>query len=295
MADHGAFVLPAGVQLKLQGDALCIESAGDIFIEGAAGVRFHRVISSAGDIVFRPEEAVSLHTIRAPQGRVTVSGRLAVESIHARDLSFRSGTLRASVIKASGTVSLSGERLEANVVVGNKVQIAPGLAGRATAIHSIEEMGAHRLKGGFSLAEFVALVPDGAALLTAHDITVPLGGIRVAQKQAAPEDAPAEPSAVTDKVSPPTSEPAATAEAIAARITHAMHEIRGEYGGGEVPAPIDQLGQLVDQADFPGVADHMHRIWSNLLKHHQKAGQPISNAVSHSFQSIQLALRELEG
>ncbi len=288
MADQGAFVLPAGVAFHLEGDALCIETGGDVFIEGAPGTRFHRVISTDGDIVFRPDEAVSLHTIRAPRGRVTVSGRIAVESIHARDLSFRKGTLRASVIKATGTVNLSGERFEGNVVVGKQIQIAPSLVGRATAIYSEEPMGPHRLKGGFSLEEFVVMVPDGATLLEAHDIVVPEGSAATAvappPEPEPPEPEPPEPSPAPSEPDPPEH-----------RIHEAVAEIRTQYPGATVPGSVTLLVTLADQRDFRGLSEQMQSLWSDLLRHHQKAGEPISNSTAKSFQRIQVALQELEG
>ncbi|MEE2828015.1 MAG: hypothetical protein VX498_02405 [Myxococcota bacterium] len=294
MARHGAFVLPTGARVQVDGGDVCIENRGDIFIEGAEGLRFASVISTEGDVVFRPDEPTSLKTIRAPLGRVTVAGRVAVESIIARDLVFRSGTLRVSVIKASGSVNLAGERVEANVVVGKKVQFASGLVGRATAVHSEEELGAHRLKGGFSLAEFVALVPDGATLLSAHDISVPIGGIPLAARDRSLQ--PAEADDVDEQEEEPqiTGTAASHTSSVVGRLNQALHEILGQYRGSELPPSVQRLSEMVDKEDYGSIGTEMHRLWSDLLKHHQKAGQPISNAVSKSFQSIQKAVTELD-
>lgn len=173
MSSNGAFVLSAGLLLSLEGDELSIENTGDIVIETPPPQPLGRLISSDGDVVLTQQGGIKLKTIHAPQGRVTLSGKIEVESVFAREIVFFSGKIKSSVLKATESIALGGSRVEANVVVAPLVTIAGSLKGRSTAISAGNDLGPHHLKGGFSLREFVDLVPNGRALLDAHDIEVP--------------------------------------------------------------------------------------------------------------------------
>ena len=173
MSSNGAFVLPAGLRLSVEGDALSIHNEGDIHIEVAPGQPLHTLSSAQGDIVLSHSGGITLHAIHAPQGRVTLSGKIEVDSIVAREIVFYSGRLKASVVKGLESVELGGSRVEAHVVVAPLVNISGSVKGRATAISADNDLGAHQLKGGFSLLEFVELVPNGREILTSHQIEVP--------------------------------------------------------------------------------------------------------------------------
>ncbi len=173
MPSKSAFVLSAGVRLKWDGDELSITNTGDIVIETPSPQPLGELISSDGDVVLTQQGGLKLRTIRAPQGRVTLSGKIEVESVIAKEIVFFSGKLKSSVLRADDSIALGGSRVEANVVVAPLVTIASSLKGRATSISSENDPGPHHLKGGFSLLEFVDLVPNGQELLLEHNILMP--------------------------------------------------------------------------------------------------------------------------
>lgn len=298
MATHGAFVLPAGVKLTLDGDALSVENPGDIVIEGLPAQRLGTLLSTEGDVVLAPPRQVTLGEIRAPSGTVTIKGKVSVDSIAARDVEFVGGSLKASVVRAEGKAVLSGARLEADVVVASTVEISPDMTGRATAIQADHELGAHKLKGGFDLAEFVSLMPGGADLLRSHGIEVPEGGDDDADADSDDEDededeeeGPSAPRRATASEEKVTSSGGVPVE-VKAQVKEALAKIRAAYED-DAPPPIALLGQLVEAGELPALRMQINTIWSDLLKHHQQTGQYISNTVTHMFQTIQLQLRKV--
>ncbi len=319
MANSGAFVLPADVKLTLDGNSLSIENAGDIVIEGAPAQKLSKLHSTGGNVVLSPPKAVSLDSIHAPGGTVTVSGKVTVDLIEAANVDFSGGTLKVQVIKGSGSIGLRGGKLEANVVVGGTVDVDANIKGRATAIHSTNELGAHKLKGCFSLSEFVGLMPGGADLLAAHGIEVPEDEDEddddddeeqpAAESRDGPDDAAADESAAADDAGDAGEADAgagdeaaadgdAGAEApvddeVRAQVADALDKIRSSYED-DVPPPIARLGALVDGGDYGGLKVEINTIWSDLLKHHQQTGLYISNTVTHMFQTIQLLMRKVE-
>ena len=210
MSKSGAFVLPPGLRLSVEGEALHIHNTGDILIESAPQQPLHTLSSADGDVTLAPGQPVSLQVISAPNGTVTLAGEVTVDSIVAKHVHFKNGLLKASMVQAlesvalTGTradvdsvvakhirfetgrlkasvlqalesVALAGTRVDAHVVVAPKVEITGSVKGRATAISSKNELGPHKLKGGFSLSEFVDLLPIGREILEKHGIEVPAG------------------------------------------------------------------------------------------------------------------------
>ena len=299
MSSNGAFVLPAGVKLSMEGDALSIHNAGDIVIEGAPAGSLHTLRSEGGNIVLAPPSAVTLASVSAPGGSVTVRGKVTTESIDAKSVSFESGTLKAKVIKASDSIALAGTKLEATVVVAPNVTVEPSIKGRATAIQSDNELGPHKLKGGFSLSEFVDMIPNGAEMLEAHDIEVKDeddddddDDRSAAAANAADEAAVDDDAAAPETASEPAEEPAEDDDA-GGPIREAMVSIAEAYAEGDLPQPIATLSELVDGGDFGTLKQDVNKIWSDLLKHHQQTDPYIPNTVTRGFQTIQLELRKL--
>ena len=312
MSSNGAFVLPAGVRLSMEGDALSIHNAGDIVIEGAPAGSLHTLSSESGDIVLAPPSAVKLSSISAPGGTVTVRGKVTTESINAKSVHFESGTLKAKVIKASESISLSGSKLEATVVVAPNVTVEPSIKGRATAIQSDNEIGPHKLKGGFSLAEFVDMIPNGSEMLASFDIEVAEeddDDDEDDDQSAAVARAAAPAAADLDAAAPDDDDDVSiveddddvedellaevTPDDEAGPIREAMLSIADAYREGDLPEPIGVLTELVDGGDFKKLKEDVNRIWSELLKYHQQTDPYIPNTVTRGFQTIQLELRKL--
>lgn len=303
MSSQGAFVLPAGVRLSLDGDALSIANPGDIVIEGAPAQRLDRLSSDAGSITLATSEPLKVGSISAPSGTVTIGGRVTVDSIEATRVDFGAGTLKAKLIKASEAISVHGKRLEASVLVAPSVDVGADVKGSAMAIQCDNELGAHKLKGGFSLAEFATMMPGGAELLESFGVEVPDededededdDDDQAAAKGPAPpgedeDDAPAEDEDEDDD----DGEPGAVPDEVSAGIAEALEKIQAAYDG-DVPPPVALFGQLVAAGDYASLKVQINSLWSDLLKHHQKSGLYISNTVTRMFQTVQLLLRKLE-
>jgi hypothetical protein len=298
MSNQGAFVLPAGVTLSLDGDALSIANPGDIVIEGAPAQRLDRLSSEGGNVTLNLPGAVSLKSISAPSGTVTVGGKVTVDSIEATRVEFTDGTLKAKLIKASEAITIAGKKLEASVLVAPTVDIASDVKGSAMAIQCSNEMGAHKLKGGFSLAEFATMMPGGAELLESFGIEVP------DEDDDDDDDDDDDQAAAKGPAPPDEDEPTELAEAgqddssgvpeeVSSGIAEALEKIQTAYEG-DPPPPVVTLAALVTDGDFASLKVQINSLWSDLLKHHQKSGLYISNTVTHMFQTVQLLLRKLE-
>ena len=294
MANDGAFVLPAGVQLSMEGDSLSIVNEGDIIIKGAPASDLGVLTSKAGDVVLAPPERVSLKTVSAPAGKVTIQGKVVCTSIEAREIAFEGGILKAKVLKGSETISLAGTKIEATVVVAPSVSVAATLKGRATAIESSQELGPHKLKGGFSLAEFVDMMPGSEELLEEHGIEVPADDEDDEDDE--DDDAPTpEPAAEEAAPAEPAAQPALSVpEDLHNKVVEALDKIVAAYADSEQPPPITLLKSKVDDGDYAGLKLQINTIWSDLLKFHQQSGLYISNTVTQMFQTIQVLMRKVD-
>ena len=216
MATKGALVLPAGVALHIEEGALSIQHQGDIIIEGVPAQPLHTLTSHKGDVKLSCPEALNLTKVSAPEGTVTVTGKVTMQSIEAKAVDFAGGNLKISVVNAAKSINLNGAKIEADVILAPKVDIAASLKGRASAIECGNEIGPHKLRGGFNLGEFVSLMPTGAAILRAHGIAVPAGEEEPGEEDDDPEPAAAaaepEPGRAAGGLEPAHEEPEATPE-----------------------------------------------------------------------------------
>jgi len=245
MASKGALVLPAGVTLQLEEGALSIQHQGDIVIEGVPAQPLHAVSSEKGNVRLCCPEALSLHRVTAPAGTVSIAGKVTLQSIEAKAVEFGSGALKISVINAAKSIALNGAKIEADVVLAPKVDIAAGLKGRASAIECDNELGPHKLRGGFNLSEFVSLMPTGAAILRAHGINVPASEDELDEDDEEPEPAPeaAEPEPepesepADDQVEAAPAEPEADEDVDAVPDAIALEASPLEEQVSDAPAP----------------------------------------------------------
>jgi len=247
-AAKGALVLPAGVALHIEEGALSIEHEGDIVIEGVPAQPLHTLTSAKGDVKLCCPEALSLKKVSAPEGTVSVTGQVHMQSIEAKDVSFSDGTLKISVVNAAKTINLSGSKIEADVILAPKVDIASGLKGRASAIECDNEIGPHKLRGGFNLGEFVSLMPTGAAILRAHGIAVPATEDEFAEEDDEPEPAAAAPASPYEETEPEPAEvssepelPTVEAKAILLDTAEADTSIDAASAADEFPPPEEEF------------------------------------------------------
>jgi hypothetical protein len=302
---QAAFVLPSGVELTLDGGDLSVRHSGDIIIEGTPTQGLGDLVSTAGDIVLMPDKAVQLSSITAA-GTVRLSGKVSATSITGKRIEFEAGTLKVEVLNASESIQLSGKKLEAQVVVAPQVDISSSLKGRATAIECGNELGAHKLKGGFSLAEYVELMPGGADLLKKHGIEVPEsdddddddddddeddeapGGDEDA-RDAGADDSGEELVAVADDEGS-----VAIPEEIQSEIEESYLRIMDAYGDADPPPPVQLVGKMVEAEDLGDLKLQINAIWADLIKFHAiNKGRRMPNKLGPLFEGMQLALRRI--
>jgi len=77
------------------------------------------------------------------------------------------------------------------------------------------------------------------------------------------------------------------------QLSRALDKIDEAYADSEIPPPVVFLKSLVAEQRFDYIKTQINSMWSDLLKYHQKKGLYISNAVTHQFQQIQMAMRRL--
>ncbi|MBJ94707.1 MAG: hypothetical protein CMP23_09590 [Rickettsiales bacterium] len=244
MASKGALVLPAGVALQIEEGALSIHHQGDIVIEGVPAQPLHSLTSEKGDVKLACPDSLELKRVSAPAGTVSVTGKVSLQSIEAKAVDFSGGNLKISVMNAAKSINLNGAKIEADVILAPKVDIAAGLKGRASAIECSNELGPHKLRGGFNLSEFVSLMPTGAAILRAHSISVPAGEEELGEDDDEPEPAPEPVESVTTKSSDPDSAEAAAAVAAAASEPEAAAATTAVLEAPEIsdyPSPEDEF------------------------------------------------------
>ncbi len=296
---EGAFVLPAGVNLTLDGGDLSIENPGDIVIEGTPAQPLKNLVSTGGNVVLTPSEAVTVGEIKA-EGTVRVAGKVTAGSITGARIEFESGTLKVEVLNASESIQLSGKKLEAQVVIGGEVEISSSLKGRATAIQSDNELGPHKLKGGFSLAEFVDIMPGGADLLAKHGIDVPEGD---------DEDDDEDPAAPGGDAADDSGAEVAEEELVAVaddegqvgipaevqtEIEDSYLKIVEAYGDSDPPPPVQLVGKMVEDAELSDLKLQINGIWADLIKFHAvNKDQRMPNKLGPLFEGMQLALRRI--
>ena len=303
MAD-GAFVLPAGVSLTLDGGELSIEHTGDIVIEGKPAQPLRNLTSTDGDVILTPTDPVSVQNITA-EGTVRVSGKVTATSITAARIEFAGGTLSVEVLYATESIQLEGRKLAAQVVVAPEVEISASLKGRATSIECQNELGAHKLKGGFSLNEFVDLMPGGADLLKKHGIDVPESDDDDDDDDDDDEpEAPVRNDASSDSGAD-ESERRFVAGADGEGQVGIPPEVQGEiedaylkiveaYGKAEPPSPVQLVGQMVEDADLSNLKLQINGIWADLIKFHAvNKDRRMPNKLGPLFESMQLALRRI--
>lgn len=299
----GSAFLPSGMTIRIESDGAVIGNRGDLVVEvdlSASLGPIKRLFSETGSVLIAVAE-LDVGSIEAAGGTAELSGSLQVQHVRARTVRFTSGALRARVIQATDEAALLGEKLEAEVVSAPRVAFGEATSGRATAVGAVHDLGAHKVRGCFSLAEYVDLVPHGRATLDAYGIPVdePVTAAADGGQPDARSSSPAADDADEDEEGDPAGS-GASSEASASgdpgpQIREAMRRIVECYARDDVPPPIDFLETLVSEGGWDDLKLQLNSTWRDLLKYHQKKGLRISNTVTQQFQQIQLVVKRLPG
>jgi len=175
--DDRALVIPSGIRIEVDGEALSIGNQGDVVIRGQVSFQLKRLFSEQGSVILESNEPLSLSRVEAPNGDIRLKGQLTVQSLVAKRVALLGGSLTVRQIVAQEEVYLAGETLQADMVLAPRVDIDARLKGRATVLESKNDIGPNMLKGGFRLDEYLEIFPTGKDLLEQYpDVKARLEG-----------------------------------------------------------------------------------------------------------------------
>ena len=324
---QGTAVFPAGMVLRLEDNGAVVGNQGDVVIEGDISKSLgtiKRVFSEQGSVEISAP-SFKADQIEAASGEVLLRGTVKARKITGGAVRSTGGKLTSQVIIAEREVELTGKSIKVELVVAPKVGFGSDTKGRATAVECDNEIGASKVRGRLSLVDYVEIVAGAKQTLEENGIPIPesdddeeddedesFGG-GTDPPGAEPED-PAAPDDLSgefepedlpapDAADPPSEEAEASGgdigltgkdlEEFVGMLTKALDKIEDAYTESEVPPPVVFLESLVSEGRYEYIRAQINSIWSDLLKYHQKKGLYISNAVTHQFQQIQMAMRRL--
>lgn len=175
--DDRALVIPSGIRIEVDGEALSIGNQGDVVIRGQVSFQLKRLFSEEGSVVLESATPLTLSRVEAPNGDIRLKGSITVQSLVGRRVALLGGNLTVRQIVADQEVYLSGDSLQADMVLAPRVDIDPRLKGRATVMESKNDIGPNMLKGGFRLDEYLEIFPGGKDLLEQYpDVKARLDG-----------------------------------------------------------------------------------------------------------------------
>ena len=106
MSNSSAFVIPAGLVLQQEGDAVSIEHSGDIILHGTLGLPIRRVRSTGGNVELHTDAALT--EIEAA-GSVIVGSDLAVERLSGSRIEIRGGVKAQTLTVGDGGAQIEGD------------------------------------------------------------------------------------------------------------------------------------------------------------------------------------------
>lgn len=145
------FVLPAGVDVDLSGDALSIRYSGDVELEQTFG-RVVGDVRAGGDLTIRMDAIHASH-LRSG-GKLVVTGKIDADHIHGREVHLGSADVKCRAVSADERIVIGPAKLAVDVIIAPEIVLDPKCSGRVTVIESHNDPGPTKIKGGFSLAEF---------------------------------------------------------------------------------------------------------------------------------------------
>ncbi len=324
--DARTLVLPAGVRIAVGDKGFRIGNEGDVVILGALEEALDEVTSSEGSITLHAKTAMTLDRIEAAHGTVELAGDLTVQTVHARTVVMVSGKLSAGAIVAEESIVLSGDVLAADVLATPRVDISEQVRGRATVIESLNELGPHRLKGGFRLEEYLELFPAGEQILerypevkdyldqqasegdateagtdTSLDSAGDIPELEPSSLETADHgDKDGEVLTLTDAVDTAGGKPHATTESLAEgagdelyqRLSEAYLKVMGCYTDTPLPPPLKTLEGMLEARAFKKLKKRITSLWNELLQYHRREGLDVANTVTHNIQKMTQILQD---
>lgn len=205
MAKQETLVIPAGLRFEVTPEGVSIEHDGDILLQGSPLPRLARVRSRTGDVIVQadvdilaieaPEGCVSstavLRVGRLSAGQATLEGEVFAEIVHVEGALLFRGPVTATKLRG-GAVSFEGPsvnvrsaegehsvhvgktKIAADILIAPSVIIDAGATGRVKVLESLNDLGAHAVRGCLRLADLEDMGGNAAAFLAERGLK-PLG------------------------------------------------------------------------------------------------------------------------
>lgn len=361
MAKREVFSIPNGLRLSPGTDGIDVEFDGDIVLQGNPQPKLGRVRSTGGDIIVQMD--LDAGALEAPSGTVQASSTLRVNRILARTITLH-GSVTADEIDASAMAELRGTivagriaaesvladgpsltarviegrrsirvgrgRVLSDILIAPNVLLDPSATGKVKVVESLNDLGAHAVRGCLRLSDLEDMGGNAASFLSERGLKplapapevptlVPPPAAPVAPPPAAPVAAPPKPQAAPPAVSaesptvaftrrslaeadlrtldgevtPEQPDEAAPLDPVQEEINQILGRILACYAGGEIPPAVADLRDWVGRRDYGAVRDGITSAWNQLLKFHQKQGMRIQPQVTTNFNQLNSLVRKL--
>ncbi|MEZ4236136.1 MAG: DUF4230 domain-containing protein [Myxococcota bacterium] len=299
MAKRPAFILPEGLKLEIGDDRIAIEYDGDVEIEVDLG-RSIAGIQASGDVTVKlPSVTGDL----VSGGVLRLMGDFDGGVLHGREIVLGRQSIRCRAISADERIVIGAANISCDVIIAPEINLDPKAQGRVTVIESLNERGATKIKGGFSLSDYEDMFGNSREFLAERGLA-PLGtpkpkeeepahrtGTPVGARQRHAEDTEDPLSLSLDDLEPLV-DPAATPataddkDVLQQRLSDALGRITACYEGSDLPPAVEELRELVEHRDYDGLRTSITDVWNGLLGFHQKRGIRPHHQVTHAFNVI---------
>ncbi len=311
MPKPAAFTLPSGLELDTSGDTLDISYDGDIYIESDLGRALGKV-RAGGDLTVKLAKVTGDLEAR---GEVHIQGEIEAIRIHGRTVVLGRQRARCTTITATQTITIGASELKVDAIVAPEIRLDPKASGRVTVIESLNDRGATKIKGGFSVADYDDMFGNAEEFLSDRGVdpldrsAVPMSAGAKAPEPPSDEeeeDTSDEQTVMThvpddeedvddplslslDDLEPLMEEALAGAggnEDLHQRLTDGLARITASYDASDLPPAVEELRHLIVEKDYPALRQGITEIWNGLLGFHQKRGIRPHPQVTHAFNLI---------
>jgi hypothetical protein len=228
--------IPEGAVFEMEADGLVIGFRDDVIIRGNIGHRLKKVWSENGTIELRSSSELVVEMIETKRGHVIIAGQVRAKSVKGAKITLLEGSLAARSVNAETSIDLKGGTIEADLVMCPEVLVSQTVRGRATVIECQNELGAHQLKGGFKMAEFLEMMPSAQKVIQNEASHIPQLSTSIPRSPT--------PSNMRVDMPPPVSQPMAApvapAPAPATWVGKAVEESESEPVDVPTPPPVEE-------------------------------------------------------
>ncbi len=158
MSRQAALVIPAGTTFEVAEGSLRIRHDGDVSL-GWAPPNAVLDIECSGNLT------LSLPNIQGrlrAAGRMDLTGRIDVDRLEAAEIVIGPGEAKARAVCATTSIRIGPAKIAFDAVIAPDVSVDPGTHGRITLLDCQNELGASKIKGCLSPADYADMIGDPA-------------------------------------------------------------------------------------------------------------------------------------